>query len=231
MSRTKFQKGEEEWIQRTQITEAPYNPRIIGEGAEKRLRKKLKTMGLLGTLIWNKRTGNLVSGHQRLKQLDVLEGYPDKVKDYEIRVTAVDLNDKEEKEANIFLNNPSAQGEWDIDALADMFADNDMNFDDAGFTDADARMLFGGDERFDALFEDTEQVTATKEQINEVREHRKESLEKMKDDQSVDFFFTVVCQSQKDKENLVKAIGAPAYESFVNGAHLARKLGVEMQEK
>lgn len=29
---TKFQKGEERYILRSQIKEAPYNPRIIGEG-------------------------------------------------------------------------------------------------------------------------------------------------------------------------------------------------------
>ena len=227
--KTKFQKGEEDWVQRTQIKEAPYNPRIIGEGAEKRFRKKLKTMGLLGTLIWNKRSGMLVSGHQRLKQLDVLEGYPTKTKDYEIRVTVVDLNEKEEKEANIFLNNPSAQGEWDIDALGDLLSDGELTFDDAGFTDADARMLFGGDERFDAMFIDNEEVSATKEQIDEVRNHRKESLDEMQKEQSADFYFTVICQTQQDKERLVKAIGAPAYEYYVNGAHLARKLGVELE--
>ena len=62
---TKFQKGEERYILRSQIKEAPYNPRIIGEGAEKRLRAFIKKHGLFGTIIWNERTGNIVSGHQR----------------------------------------------------------------------------------------------------------------------------------------------------------------------
>ena len=74
---TKFQKGEERYILRSQIKEAPYNPRIIGEGAEKRLRAFIKKHGLFGTIIWNERTGNIVSGHQRLKALDYNEKYPE----------------------------------------------------------------------------------------------------------------------------------------------------------
>ena len=59
---TKFQKGEERYILRSQIQEVPYNPRIIGERAEKRLRAFIKKHGLFGTIIWNERTGNIVSG-------------------------------------------------------------------------------------------------------------------------------------------------------------------------
>ena len=63
---TKFQKGEERYILRSQIKEAPYNPRIIGEGAEKRLRAFIKKHGLFGTIIWNERTGNIVSGQREV---------------------------------------------------------------------------------------------------------------------------------------------------------------------
>ena len=107
---TKFQKGEERYILRSQIKEAPYNPRIIGEGAEKRLRAFIKKHGLFGTIIWNERTGNIVSGHQRLKALDYNEKYPE-AGDYQLRVTVVALTDREEKQANVFLNNPDAQGD------------------------------------------------------------------------------------------------------------------------
>ena len=68
---TKFQKGEERYILRSQIKEDP----TIGEGAEKRLRAFIKKHGLFGTIIWNERTGNIVSGHQRLKALDYNEKF------------------------------------------------------------------------------------------------------------------------------------------------------------
>ena len=228
---SKYQKGEERLILRSQITEAPYNPRVIGEGAEKRLRANIKRMGLLGTLLWNEATGNLVSGHQRLKSLDHLEGYPGKKSDYEVRVTAVSLTDKEEKEANVFMNNPSVQGEWDIDKLADLSLENGIDFSAMGFTETDMSVLFGGDPRFDSLFADVEEVTATKEQIQAVRENRKNSTEQIKEEQSAEFYFMVVCQNQKARDDLVRGIGVPASEQYINGALLARKLGVEVDER
>ncbi len=231
VERTKYQKGEERWIQRTQVNPAPYNPRVIGEGAEKRLKAKMKTMGLLGTLIWNERTGNLVSGHQRLKQLDSLEGYPARCVDYEVRVTVLDLDDKTEIEANVFLNNPSTQGEWDYEALAALNIDMGVSFDAMGFTSTDVDLMFDGDSRFSELFRDTEEVAATKEKIQEVREARKTSLDDMKAKQSAEFYFIVVCQSEKAKTDLMKGIGVPPYEEYINGALVARKLGVEVDER
>lgn len=231
IERTKFQKGEERWIQRTQINPAPYNPRVIGEGAEKRLKAKMKTMGLLGTLIWNERTGNLVSGHQRLKQLDSLEGYPAKCADYEVRVTVLDLDEKTEIEANVFLNNPSTQGEWDIEALGALNQDFGVSFDAMGFTTTDVDLLFDGDSRFSELFSDAEEVKATKEKIQEVREARDKSMTEMKRAQSTEFYFIVVCQSEKAKVDLMKAIGVPPLEEFINGALVARKLGVAVDER
>ena len=193
----------------------------------------IKQTGLLGTLIWNERTGNLVSGHQRLKQVDVLEGYPEKKKDYDVLVSAVSLSEKEEREANVFMNNPSAQGEWDYDKLGSMVLESGLSADSMGFTEADFAVMFGGDPRFDELFNapDTEEVAASKEQIKKVREHRAASTEAMQKEQNADFFFTVVCQSQKAKADLLKHFGFSTYENYVNGAIIAKKCGVAVDEK
>ena len=228
---SKYQKGEERHILRSQIKEAAYNPRVIGEGAEKRMKKLIKRVGLLGTLIWNERTGTLVSGHQRLKSLDALEGYPDKKADYDVRVTAVNLSEREEKEANVALNNPSMQGEWDYDKLGSLMLDDGIGAADMGFTDADIAVMFGGDPRFDELFNapDTKEVETTKEKIREVREARSASTEKIKETQGAEFFCVVVCQSAKAKADLLKHFGLPAHETYVNGAIIARKVGVEVE--
>ena len=81
MAKSKYQAYETETIKRSDIKNAPYNPRIMDESAKKRLRKNIAKHGLVAALTWNKRTGNLVGGHQRLEQLDGLE----KNKDYECR--------------------------------------------------------------------------------------------------------------------------------------------------
>jgi hypothetical protein len=224
INKTKYQSGEEKYILRSRINPAPYNPRVIGEDAEKRLRKKIKQVGLFGTFIWNEKTGNLVSGHQRLNQLDKLERYPDKVSDYEIRVTVVSIDEKTEMEMNVFMNNPSTQGEWDIEALGKMSLDFDFDLKSAGFTETDIDFLFDGDSRFSEIFEDTKEVKATKEKIKEIKDHRDKSTEKLKDEQTGSFYFTVVCPSMKDKEYLMRKIGVPVFEQYVNGDLIKRKI-------
>lgn len=103
--------------------------------------ESIKTHGLVGTVIWNKRTGNIVGGHQRLKKIDQLE----KSSDYLIEVTEVDIPEDKEKALNIMLNNRHAQGDWDLDLLRDCLEDlsaANIKFEEAGFTQMDL-MNFG----------------------------------------------------------------------------------------
>ena len=110
---SKYQKFEVEVISRGEIHGADYNPRVISEDARKRLKRMLAKHGLVQPLVWNRRTGNLVSGHQRLSQLDQLE----RSQDYDLQVSVVDVDEREEKILNVQLNNPSMQGDWDMDKL------------------------------------------------------------------------------------------------------------------
>ena len=109
---SKYQKFEVEVISRGEIHGADYNPRVISEDARKRLKRMLAKHGLVQPLVWNRRTGNLVSGHQRLSQLDQLE----RSQDYDLQVSVVDVDEREEKILNVQLNNPSMQGDWDMDS-------------------------------------------------------------------------------------------------------------------
>ena len=70
MEKKGFQRGESRKIQRTQVVLDDYNPRYISPANAQRLKKSLKDNGLVGTLIWNKTTGHIVGGHQRLGVLD-----------------------------------------------------------------------------------------------------------------------------------------------------------------
>ncbi len=225
VNKTKFQKGEEQYILRSQINPAPYNPRVIGVEAEKTLRKKIRSVGLFGTLIWNEKTGNLLSGHQRLKQIDFLEKYPDKTPDYEIRVTVVSVDEKTEMEMNVFMNNPSAQGEWDLEALGSMKLDLDLDFSQAGFCETDIDILFSGDSRFSAeFFEDVDDIKKAKEKIREIKEQEAGLKKRCDEKQNASFYFTVVCPSREAKESLLRKIGVPKFETYINGDILNRKL-------
>ena len=90
---------------------ADYNPRKISERAMKGLRASLERFGELGGIVFNRRTGRLVGGHQRVKALAAMG-----IEDAEVRV--VDLPVAEEKAANLALNHPGIGGEWDDALLA-----------------------------------------------------------------------------------------------------------------
>ncbi len=118
---TRFQEGEVRRMSRASFHGATYNPRRIDKPALRRLRDNVKRVGLLGpAIVVNLRTGNVISGHRRLEVLDTLEGKPD----YFVDVTAVDWDDATEREQNVFMNSPDAQGQFDLDLLGKLLSDD-----------------------------------------------------------------------------------------------------------
>ena len=215
---SKYQAYETEVIHRSQIKNAPYNPRIMDEKAKKRLKKNIAKHGLVAALTWNKRTGNLVGGHQRLEQLDALE----KNKDYELTVCVVDVDEKEEATLNVQLNNPSMQGEWDLDKLAMIGEEFDLDFaEDLGFTESDIDFMFEGDERFSELFE-TQEKEDMRGDLEAVKEARKESVERLKERNSIDWFTVIVFENEKDRNEFMKEISIPKHEKYITEEQVRR---------
>lgn len=120
---------------------APYNPRIPLEPdspAYRRLERSLDEFDLVQPVVWNERTGHVVSGHQRLRILRD-RGLR------EIEVAVVDLPLEREKALNVTLNNDQVGSDWDPDKLLDLLGElRDLPDFDAtltGFDDADLRNL------------------------------------------------------------------------------------------
>lgn len=142
-------------LKRPQIRLHSQNPRVISDENRKALKRGIKKFGMVGGIVVNKRTGyTLVSGHQRLSVMDELQKYNAETRenDYPIRVDLIDVEEKEEKELLILLNNPSAQGEWDYDALRELIPD--IDYKDAGLTEQDLDII-GVDFNFQSEEEDT----------------------------------------------------------------------------
>jgi len=56
------------------LNPAKYNPRVDlkpGDPEYEKLKRSIKEFGYVEPIVWNKRTGNVVGGHQRLKILEV----------------------------------------------------------------------------------------------------------------------------------------------------------------
>lgn len=220
MAKSEFQKYDTETISRSDIKNAPYNPRIMDEKAKKRLRANIAKHGLVAALTWNKRTGNLVGGHQRLEQLDALE----KNKDYELTVCVVDVDEREEAALNVQLNNPSMQGEWDLDKLANMSEEFNLDLsEDLGFTESDIDFMFEGDDRFSQLFE-TKEGENMRGKLDEVKAARKESMEKLKDRNSIDWYTVIVFENEEERDAFMKSISIPKYEKYITEDQLKRIL-------
>lgn len=133
----KYFKSETIEIQRSKIVPSPYNPRKITQEARKSLKNSIKTYGIVGGLVWNRQTKNLVSGHQKIDILDELNKYPEN--DYLIKVEVIEVNPKTEKELNVFLNNPNSQGTWDFDKLRELIPD--IDYKNAGLSDEDLSLI------------------------------------------------------------------------------------------
>lgn len=141
-NKTKYQKSTKLLIARTELVNAPYNPRTINRIAAKRLKGSIQSHGLVGGIVWNRRTGHIVGGHQRLNQLDELEG----TSEYTLEVDVIDVDLDEEKELNIALNNRTMQGEFDNDKLAGVIQDlveARRNIERTGFTMHDCQEMIG----------------------------------------------------------------------------------------
>jgi hypothetical protein len=101
----------------TDLRTAAYNPRRDlrpGDPAYDALKRSLDRWGAVEPLVWNRRTGNLVAGHQRLKIL-LARG------DTEVEVSVVDISLDEEKALNVALNR--IEGEWDTPKLMELLGE------------------------------------------------------------------------------------------------------------
>ena len=99
------------------LNRAAYNPRIDlipGDPEYENLRRSIATYGLLIPVIWNKRTNNVVGGHQRLTVLEN-EG------EAEVDVSVVDLDPMQERQLNVTLN--KIEGGWDEEKLGTLLAE------------------------------------------------------------------------------------------------------------
>jgi hypothetical protein len=98
---------------------APYNPRKISDEAFAGLGYSLAEFGDLSGITWNRRTGHLVTGHQRVKALTEAHGDLELSGDWieagseRYRVRAVDWDESKEKAANLAANNPHIAGRFD----------------------------------------------------------------------------------------------------------------------
>lgn len=213
---SKFEKFSLVRVHRSQLLNAPYNPRQISDQAKQKLRENIRKVGLVEPIIWNQRSGNIVGGHQRVAALDALE----ETRDYSLTVAAVDLDAQTEKEQNIFLNNVNAQGDWDLDKLGAMFKDEHLTPEGTGFDLGELYQMFG-----ESPFQESAEVLAAMgERVRAFREeYRKMQADCNRVSEQVNFYAVLVFESDAEREAFAKVLGVED-NKFVDGRTVKRLL-------
>lgn len=222
-------------VKRSEIHPADYNPRKIDEQGKRMLKRSMKQFGVVGGIIVNSQTGNtIVGGHQKVSILDEMYKYPDN--DYSLRVEMISVDRKTEKTLNIALNNGNISGQWDYDALARLVPD--IDYKDAGLTDADLNMigcdfLLQTEEENSlagALEEMMQPVTEQKEAEKAARQlERAEKVAHMKDvkqqvkeaaqkqAQDMDAYVMLSFDTFEAKAAFCERFGYDPYQKFIKG--------------
>lgn len=197
--------------------------------------------------IVNRRTGNIVSGHQRLAAIDVIEGRGD----YDLDVAMVDLSDIEERTQNVFMNNGAAMGAWDTEMLEALLRDIDKDaLADTGFDAVDLSVVFN-DDRLAPLFADSAQPAEVVDALHEIdniasvadnseerarakakkdaelaaiKEAKKDARESAKEVDS-ECYAVVVFRDRAEQTRFVTKCGVDPSARYVDGAAVWRLLG------
>jgi hypothetical protein len=103
---------------------SPDNPRTIDDHARKGLRYSLDEFGNISGITWNKRSGHLVAGHQRIAILseqgaklvgDETGPYIETIGGERFPIRVVDWGEDKEIEAKLAANNQEIAGRWTPD--------------------------------------------------------------------------------------------------------------------
>ena len=123
-------------VQQSDLKPAPYNPRRISPDALAGLGQSVESFGDLSGIVWNRRTGFLVCGHQRIEALrqrgaEWTEGGFE-LNDERFPVRVVDWDETTERAANVTANNPYIAGEFDdgLAAILESLSSELPDFDD-----------------------------------------------------------------------------------------------------
>lgn len=164
------------------LVPADYNPRRgLSLGEKRALRNSIQKFGMVYPLVVNKRNNVIVGGHQRyaeLKELGV-ETVP---------VVWVDMDEEQEKRANIQLN--SIEADWDLEKLQEVvYPWTTDEVEDVGFTRVEASALLAG------IYMNPDKKAQMLAELREARQALKEEEppEEHKDEKEVKFLTCPKC--------------------------------------
>ena len=216
-------------IKRSQINFAPYNPKNHSKQAIETQKKNFKKVGFLGGIVWNATTSNLVSGHKRIMALDLVNGYDGTGQtDYEIKVERVEMDDKTEKEQNIFMDAQSTNTKQDYRLIAEII--NDIDYTLAGLTDNDLNIIEAVSPAFSIGNDPIQQNDI--DEIAAVYKEKKDSVKKAKAEQKQkaiaafegDSYVILSFNNYENKVAFMERMGFEITQKYIQGEMFSEKI-------
>lgn len=229
-------------VRRSTLTPAPFNPRVIDKHARRQLRESINTFGLVEPIVYNRRSGYILGGHQRLSILDEQHGYPPH--DYDVDVSVVDLAPIDERRLCVLLNQPNAQGSFDLEALGRLI-DSTPGLDPASlgfdavqlatmFSDLPSSPLFSTDT--DPAAPAAQSITAARERADSgesVADYKakkarvRAQLASEKDD---GFYIVLVAPSRTHIDAFLKFLDLPLDDRYHDLTKVAAACGIALEQ-
>jgi len=221
-----YNQSETIFVKRSQINFAPYNPKKHSKEAIGEQAKNIKRVGILGGIVWNRITGNIVSGHKRIMALDKINRYDGTEKtDYDVKVEAVEMDEKTEKEQNIYMDAASTNTSQDMDMLAELIPQIDYKY--AGLTDTDLNLI-----GIDYIFQTEEQNNITNGFDNLMYDtNRQREIEKQDRKNAVKAMKEEIRQNADEKAQNLEAYVLLSFDTFKAKASFMQRFGFEKREK
>lgn len=230
----KLKESETRVIKRSQIKFAPYNPKNHTQQSVKDMLKNFKRIAFAGGVVWNALSGNLIDGHKRVMAQDIYykyDGTPET--DYEIKVEVLELDEKTEKEQNIW--HTRSRSELDDELMRNLIPE--IDYENAGLDDYDLS-YYGIElnaeesesvvEAIEELYEPVKQQKEAEKEISkeEKKAKIKETKQKIMEDaqekaKNLDSYVTLSFDNWKNKEAFMIRMGFDPEFKMIKGETLS----------
>lgn len=134
-----MKQSETKTVKRSDIHFNPANIKVHSSEQVKMQKKNLRSVGYLGGIVYNETSHNLIDGHRRVQALDEINHYDGTpATDYEIKVEAVQFDDKTEKEQTAFM--AAANTKVDYNLLSEYDFDY-VDYKNMGLSDEEFKQI------------------------------------------------------------------------------------------
>ena len=227
MAKKKIKQSDILEVMRSQINLNPYNPKRHSDKKILEQKKNLLRMGLMGGITWNRKSGNLIDGHRRIKAMDLHYGYDGtSVTDYSVKVSVVDLDKKQEKEQMTYMALGNTKADYsliaeylpDIDAVAAGIDDYDLSQIRSFIPTLEEIQV----ESFDDLISNNEEDKPVpsdeekKAKIKDAKQKQKDAI--IQKAAYLDAYITISFDSEEEKQAFCDFVGVSIQDKFVKGS-------------